>query len=372
MGKKKILFLIHDLGPGGAEKVLVNLVNGMDREKFDVSVRTLFDWGPNRQFLDPSVSYSAWMPRDIPANSHWMKLWTPEQLWKKIIPEKFDITVSFLEGPCSRVIGGCPANGTKTAGWIHTPILSEKKFTEGFRDRQEAERCYGRMDALVFVSEDVKTAFLRQYAPEKQTHILYNVFDSKAIREKALQDPSGISFDPSCLNWCGMGKLIPLKGWTRMLNIQKRLSDEGFPAHFYMIGDGPQRAELERMAEELGILNSVTFTGYQTNPYACLSRCGLYVCASEREGFSSAAVEAMLVGTAVCSVNVGGMKEILGESGEYGVVTENEDEALYAAVRRFFAEPEYLNLYRQRASERGESFDYLHAVSKVEDFLLSL
>ena len=42
---KRVLFLIHDLGPGGAEKVLVNLVNGMDRQQFDVSVKTLLNWG---------------------------------------------------------------------------------------------------------------------------------------------------------------------------------------------------------------------------------------------------------------------------------------------------------------------------------------
>ena len=49
---KKILFLIHDLGQGGAEKVLVNLVNNMDTTKFDITVMTLFDEGVNKQFLD--------------------------------------------------------------------------------------------------------------------------------------------------------------------------------------------------------------------------------------------------------------------------------------------------------------------------------
>ena len=84
--KKKILFLIHDLGPGGAEKVLVNLANGLDKRKFDISLRTLFDWGPNRKLLSPEVHYSSWIKRDIPGNSHWMKLWSPENLFKHIIP----------------------------------------------------------------------------------------------------------------------------------------------------------------------------------------------------------------------------------------------------------------------------------------------
>ena len=49
---KKVLFLIHDLGQGGAEKVLVNLVNNLDKEKFDVTVMSLFDVGENKQNLD--------------------------------------------------------------------------------------------------------------------------------------------------------------------------------------------------------------------------------------------------------------------------------------------------------------------------------
>ena len=54
---KKILFLIHDLGQGGAEKVLVNLVNNMDPEKFDISVTALFGGGVNEQFLKPHICY---------------------------------------------------------------------------------------------------------------------------------------------------------------------------------------------------------------------------------------------------------------------------------------------------------------------------
>ncbi len=372
--KKRILFLIHDLGPGGAEKVLVNLANGLDKEKFDVSLRTLFDWGPNRQSLSPDVRYSAWVSRNVPANSHWMKLWTPQQLYRKIIPEDFDIVVSFLEGPCARVAGGCPGSGndTKVVSWIHTPILSEMKFTEGFRSRGEAESCYDRADALVFVSGDVQKAFIRYFSPKKQSEVLYNIYDSERVRALAKCEPEGLEMDPGRSNWCGVGKLVPLKGWTRMLEIQKKLREEGLPAHFYLIGDGPQRKELEQKAAELGIPDSVTFTGYLDNPYAVLSRCMLYVCASEREGFSTAVVESLLCGTPVCTVDVGGMKEILGGGNEYGVVTPNDDEALYAAVSRFMKDAAFCGYYTERAEGRGKTFEKESALKAAESFLLSL
>lgn len=53
----KVLFLIHDLGQGGAEKVLVNLVNNIDKTKFSVTVVSLFSGGVNEQFLNEDVGY---------------------------------------------------------------------------------------------------------------------------------------------------------------------------------------------------------------------------------------------------------------------------------------------------------------------------
>ena len=66
---KKILFLIHDLGQGGAEKVLVNLVNNMDRSKFDISVTVLFGGGVNEQFLAPDIHFRAVQQANEAANS---------------------------------------------------------------------------------------------------------------------------------------------------------------------------------------------------------------------------------------------------------------------------------------------------------------
>ena len=77
--KKKILFLIHDLGHGGAEKVLVNLVNNMDPAKFDIHVTALFGGGVNEQFLKPHIRYRAIYPRSFPGNSHVMKLLSPQE-----------------------------------------------------------------------------------------------------------------------------------------------------------------------------------------------------------------------------------------------------------------------------------------------------
>ena len=117
--KKRVLFLIHDLGHGGAEKVLVNLVNNMDRNKFDITVMALFGGGVNEQFLKPDIHYRAVFQRMFRGNSHLMKLLSPEHLHKLFIKDQYDLEVAYLEGPSARIVSGCTNKNVKRISWIH-------------------------------------------------------------------------------------------------------------------------------------------------------------------------------------------------------------------------------------------------------------
>ena len=130
---KKILFLIHDLGHGGAEKVLVNLVNNMDPKQFDITVMALFGGGVNAQFLKPHIRYRVVFPRPFRGNSHIMKLLSPKALHKWFIKERYDIEVSYLEGPSARIISGCPHKDTKRLCWIHCTMATPEETALGFR-----------------------------------------------------------------------------------------------------------------------------------------------------------------------------------------------------------------------------------------------
>ena len=101
---KKILFVIHDLHHGGAEKVLVNLVNNMDRENFDITVMALFGGGVNEQFLKKDVKLIICHKRAVRGNSKIMKLFSPQFLFSYYIKDKYDIIVSYLEGPSARIV----------------------------------------------------------------------------------------------------------------------------------------------------------------------------------------------------------------------------------------------------------------------------
>ena len=344
---KKILFLIHDLGHGGAEKVLVNLVNNMDPKQFDITVMALFGGGVNEQFLKPHIRYQTVFKKTFPGNSHVMKLCSPELLHKWFIKERYDIEVAYLEGPDSRIISGCPHKDTKRISWIHCTMKSAEDIARGFRSAEEAQKCYGKMDAMVFVSETNRDAFLSVCPYSGRTEVLYNTNETDEILALA-QEEVELPKDAFC--WCGVGKVVPVKGFDRMIRIQKRLIEDGYKTHLCVLGEGAQRAELEKLAAECGVADSVTFLGYQTNPYKYVSKCDLFACASHSEGFSTAATEALIVGTPVVTTLVSGMKEMLGENNAWGIVTENNEDSLYAGIKQVLDDPKLLAHYKEKAA----------------------
>ena len=307
--KKKILFLIHDLGHGGAEKVLVNLVNNMDRTKFDISVTVLFGGGVNEQFLRPDIHFRAVWKKSIPGNSKLMKALSPEKLHQICVKDHYDIEVSYLEGPSARIISSCKDPETKKVCWIHVEQKTAQKAAGSFRSIAEAEDCYNRFDRIIAVSDTVRQDFTNILHIRRPVDVLYNTNESAEILEQAKEPiEEGLLPEGEC-HLAGVGKLVKTKGFDRLIRITKLLMDEGFPVHLFILGEGPEKESLEKQAKAAQIETKVTFLGYQTNPYKYVAKADLFVCASLAEGFSTAATEALIVGTPVCTAEVSGMKE---------------------------------------------------------------
>lgn len=368
----KILFMIHDLGQGGAEKVLVNLVNNMDPERFDITVMTLVGGGVNEQFLKPHIRYLTCFRKLPRGHTHLLKLLSPGQLHQRFIKEKYDIEVSYLEGPSARIISGCPHEDTKLISWIHVEQHTKAVAAKAFRSFRESERCYRKFHQTVCVSEYVRQDFLGLYPELSAVDVRYNTNETSQILRKKDETVEQGVFSEARFRLCGVGKLMPNKRFDMLLRIHKRLVEEGYSIHTCLLGDGPQYDELQRFVSNNGLDNSVTLLGYRTNPYPYVAACDVFVCASIAEGFSTAATEALIVGTAVCTVEVSGMKEMLGQNNEYGIVTDSNEEALYRGIRCLLDDPALLEHYQKQALLRGKTFSTENTVKAVQELLVSL
>ena len=371
--KKKILFLIPNLKHGGAEKVLVNLVNNLNPDRYDITLQTLFDEGVHKGELKPHVRYIPGFKKSFRGNSQLIKLFPAEFLWKQIVKERHDIAISYLEGPTSRILSGCKDPNTKKVAWLHIELDSPALASMGFRNPAEAERAYNSFDHIIAVSNNVRECFLRHLKVTTPVSILYNTNETEQIQARSQEKPHNPDFRPDeAISICSVAKLMKTKGFDRLLNVHKRLMDEGLHHHIYILGIGEEQAALERQMKELGIEDSVTLLGFHKNPYQYVSRCDLYVCSSHREGFSTAVTESLIVGTPVVSTNCSGAKELLGEHDEYGLVVENSKEGIYQGMKRMLSDPALLAHYKEKAMMRGSFFSRTETVRAVEEMLDNL
>ena len=368
----KVLFMIPTLSVGGAEKVLVNLVNSMDKEKFDITVMSLFDGGVNKQFLSKNVKYVSCFKYQIRGNSHIFKLFSPQRLYRNLIKDRYDVIVSYLEGPTARIVSGCPYLDCKIVSWIHCTMHNKKEFSVGFRNYGEAKICYERFDKSIFVSNEVKINFLEFCKCDDRSDVIYNTNQSEKIIALSKEEITELYFkDQNSVKLCVVGKVIPVKGIDRLARIHKKLLNEGYNIQTFVLGVGSQQTEIQKYVEQEKFENSFHFMGYQTNPYKYVRNCDLFVCSSLSEGFSTAATESLIVGTPVITTRVSGMKELLGEN-EFGFITENNEEALYKGIKYLLDNPLVLNIYKKRASTRGTVFKTENTVAMVEKMLVDL
>lgn len=368
---KRILFVIHNMEEGGAQRVLLNLVNHMDPSKFDISVVALFGGGVNETSFAPHIRYRSVFKKPFRGNRIIFKLFSPSRLFRFVVREHYDIVVSYLEGITARIVSGCMDKDTKIVSWIHGEQHTMKYLAGSFRSPKEAHKCYHRFHNTVMVAEGVRDDFSRILDFKGPHTILYNTIESDKILKESLE-PTEINTRKANVNLVAVGMLRPVKGYDRILRIVNRLVSEKYSVHLSIMGHGPLERELKAYIEANHLENHVTMLGHRKNPYKYVKNSDLFICASHAEGFSTAATEALIVGTPVCTVEVSGMKEMLGENNEYGIITDNSEEALYEGIKQLLDDPTLLQHYAQQAGLRGKDFSTEETVQAVQEMLISL
>lgn len=370
--KQKILFLIPTLMNGGAERVLVNLVNHLNREQFDISVKTLMNEGRYVNQLAEDIHYSYVFKKLYRGTRFLFNIFSPTYLYKKIIGDNYDIVVSYLEGPTARIISGGKNPNVKKVCWIHIELNDKKIFSLGFRSFSEAQTSYKSFDKIICVSETVRKIFMDVSKIDKDVMVLYNTNNTSDILQKSAEEVDDVYFDSEYINICSVAKVEFTKGYDRLLNIHKDLVNLGVKHRIYIIGEGSERINLEILAKKYSLQNSFIFLGYKENPYKYMKRCDIYVCSSRREGFSTAVTEALILGIPVVSTNCSGAYELLGYKNEYGIVTENNEKSLKEGLLSLLQNKDLIKKYTSSARERGSYFSLANTVKAVEQMLNNL
>lgn len=377
--RKNILFLIESLSGGGAEKVLVTLVNNLDRSKFDITLCCVVNTGKYVSALNSDVHYTYIIP-DINSLKgfkrwyysflyHLVYQWLPlKWVYKLFVPQNKDVEVAFVEGFATKLLSHSTNRKSKKVAWVHTDLNDNHWTKLVYKDIREEQTCYQRYNQIVTVSDTAQSAFKRVFEEVRiPIQTLYNPIDSNEILSKGKEKK--ICIKTSKIRLVSVGRFVHQKAYDRLLRIVNLLIQQNYPIELWIIGEGEERGSLENYIRDNGLEKVVTLWGFQTNPYAYLKYCDLFVCSSVSEGYSTAVTEALILGLPVITTDCSGMGELL-DNGKYGIITENSEDALYQGLKNILEHSELLDYYRHQAQDRGKDFSLLNLLSPIEKILL--
>ena len=364
----KILFLINSLGGGGAERVMVNLLNNIDLSKYDVTVQVIFKGGVNRSSLRSEIHYiESNMPfcRGI---SRLFKILSPKLLYKFYIRDYYDLVIAYMHGLPTKILQGKP-HGVKSIAWLHTS-MSNSSLPKFFCQNQIVP-AFDSFDRIVGVGNNVSESFVKMYGLVQKVVTCYNTNDVNAIKQLA-EETMGIdkwSSYKKGLRLVTIGRLGPEKGYDRLIRCCALLRNERYQFKLLILGQGSEEAFLKELQQNLHLEDIVIFGGYQSNPFPYLKHGDLFVVSSLFEGLNTAMCEALILGTPVISTMVSGATEILGENSDYGLLVNNDEESLFIGIKQLMSTPELLEHYRAKAQDRALFFDTAKTVKAVEDLI---
>lgn len=368
--RKKVLFLINSLRDGGAEKILVDIVNHLDPVKYDIEVRLIYMRGVYFDRLNSNIklTFISGRLRSFSARvvSRLLPMLSSELLHCLFIREKYDIEVAFLEGYATKIIAGAP-KGTKKLAWVHCDVTKTEWINGVYKNDEGFINCYKRINEVICVSEAVKNAFIARFGEVTKLSVKYNPVDYNNILALSKEKIS-FQMKENVFTLISVGRMTYPKNFLRLLKCVNNLLKQGYEIELLLLGDGEERTNLESFVLEQGIQNEVKFLGFVKNPYPYIKNADLYVCSSIYEGFSTAVTEALVLGTPVLTTDVAGMKEMLGNS-EYGLITENDDAAFEYGLRKLLENPDLLMHYRKMAQKRSSYFELDNRLKEIEELL---
>lgn len=229
------------------------------------------------------------------------------------------------------------------------------------------ERGLARMctDRIIVISEQQFCEISGTYrvGRTEQFRVIPLGIDLEEVNGSAgdLRSELGIAGDQTAIGISG--RLCEIKNHRMFLQAAARIAGEpSARARFFVVGDGHLRNDLEQQSRELGLSDSVVFTGFREDAARLYRALDVAALTSLNEGTPVTLIEAMCCGRAVAATEVGGVRDLMGARGstadgvtvwDHGVTVPSGDVEAFTRALRFLIEHPDL---RKEMGERGRAF----------------
>lgn len=351
----KVMFIINRLGVGGAEQQLLELVRGIDKDRFEPLVISLYPGGAlapeiratpgvelmclgRRSKYDFSILYYV---------SRILRYWQIQIIQPFLTPASFfGILPCLTNQNIIKII-------TERCGVRANPNLGSSLY-------RSAEDFFSRFaDWIIPNSKSGEEYVIKRGINPGKVKVIYNGINLQRL----VPDLGEVIKIRQQLKLPNGGKIVgitasltPAKDHVTFLRAVRLVSQMMPETRFAILGDGPLRPELEAMAKELGIENVVTFFGSRRNIGSYISAYDIACLTSfDHEGCSNATLEAMALGKPVAVTNIGGNKEVVQHDKTGLLVPPKDPDALADAIINYLQHPAWAKEIGQRARQKVHS-----------------
>lgn len=379
--KKKILFIINEMINGGGQRSLINLLELIDYNKFEVDLLLFKERGEFMTIIPEEVKLLTTektiqylftnnikvlrkfnlfslnivhilgtVSAKILSKSGYNKgqiRW--KYFYKRVVPQMskdYDVAVSYLEGESLYYLVD-KTKARKKIAFIHTDyskINADKDFDAEY---------FAKVDNVIGISEKCVT-ILRKFFPEYSNRIKFlpNLINSKSIYKEAKKyfPKEYIDFKGSII--VSVGRLTPLKGFDMAIEAANVLKKKSVLFKWFILGDGEQREELEKIISKLNLEENVKLIGVRKNPYPYILNSDIVVQTSKYEGKSMVLDEAKILGKPIVVTNYDTVRDQINDS--EGIIVDMNPEAICDGIIKMLDEHEIFEQYLKKNNYGNE------------------
>ena len=357
---KKIAIVFTNMVVGGAEKALTELLKRIDFSKYEVTVYTLKETEITHQYLDQfngkiKIKYIANDPKQVFKNH--IKKFKLISVFKDIYyrimirlskkyykrykytlkctaenKETYDCVIAYKIMLEDIVYACYGIKAKKKVAWMHLGIDIEFKQDISFY------KLLFKFDKIFCVSKDMKN-LLHNYDADldDKLDLFYNFYDVDNINKLANEK---VELPFKKISLLTVARLAKEKGLMRIPETISLLLNDGYDVEWFIMGDGPQKGELQEEINRLSLNERVFLMGTRPNPYPYMKGCSIYVQTSVLEGYCTTTMEAKILHKPVVTTNAPGMSEQF-ENGKNGIITDGFDaHSLYLGIKKILDNPD--------------------------------
>lgn len=346
-----VMLMVNSLGGGGAEQQLLELVRGIDKDRFKPIVVTLYPGRALESMVKevPGVEYICLNRKNKYDFSILFKV------LRLLRQKQVDIVQPFLTP--STFFGLLPALINCTPVKVVTERCGVRVNTHlGNKLYRKIEDYFTRFAEHVVPNSQAGRSYLigRGIDPNR-IKLIYNGVNLQRLSPnpaKVAKIRKSMELPPDGMVVGITASLSPAKNHATFIEAAQLIHQTMPQTKFAVVGDGPLLASLENQAKELGLASHVVFFGHQLDIGSYISTFDVAcLCSVDHEGCSNALLEAMALGKPIVATDVGGNKELV-ENGETGLLIPLRDpHALADSVLFYLRQPEWAREIGERARD---------------------